>query len=254
MISHIDPENLIRIIPAEGKNGKRGYPKYWVAFLFGVIPVKALILANGELYEIDSLRERIHNEEFDLVIGVDGGSRYAPVLNVTIEVVIGDMDSISAEEQRKYQDASFISYPGEKDETDLELALLYASERGADKIVIVGAMGGRMDMTISNIQLVAHASSESCRVEVWHGNQTGWIIQPPGEDIPGNSGDTVSLIPMGGDTRGIITTGMKYPLNNETLTMQTRGISNLIETNPAHVAFTDGLLLAVHTPGKSLER
>jgi hypothetical protein len=163
-ISHIDPENLIRIIPAEGKYGKRSYPKYWVAFLFGVIPVNALILANGELDDIEILQERIHNEEFDLVIGVDGGSRYAPVLNVAIDVVIGDMDSISPDEHRKYQDARFISYPGEKDETDLELALLYAREQGADKIVLVGAMGGRMDMTISNIQLIAHASLYSSRI------------------------------------------------------------------------------------------
>ena len=142
----------------------------------------------------------------------------------------------------------------EKDETDLELSVLYAIEQGADKIVVVGIMGGRMDMTISNIQLIAHASSDSCRIEVWHGNQTGWIIQPPGEDIPGNSGDTISLIPLGGNARGIITTGMKYPLNSEILTMQTRGVSNRIDSPPVHVAFSDGLLLVVHTPGKSLER
>jgi thiamine pyrophosphokinase len=214
--------------------------------------VNALVLANGELYEIEVLRSRIQKEVFDLVIGVDGGSRYAFELNVTADVIIGDMDSIY--EKHRYKDANFISYPNEKDETDLELALLYAREHGADTIVIAGALGGRMDMTISNIQLVAHLSSDSCRIEVWHGNQTGWIIQPPGEGIPGNSGDTISLIPLGGDASGVATKGMKYPLNNENLSMRTRGISNLIDNPPAHVTFTRGLLLVVHTPGKSLER
>lgn len=214
--------------------------------------MNALILANGELYEAEMLRSRIHKEVFDLVIGVDGGSRYSFELNVTADVIIGDMDSIS--EKHRYKDANFISYPDEKDETDLELALLYAKEQGADKIVIVGAIGGRMDMTISNIQLVAHTSSDSCRIEVWHGDQTGWIIHPPGEDIPGNRGDTVSLVPLGGDALGVATKGMKYPLNNENLSMQTRGVSNLIDNPPAHVAFADGLLLVVHTPGNSLER
>ena len=213
-----------------------------------------LVLANGELYEIETLRERIQKEEFDLVIGVDGGSRYAPELKVTTDVIIGDMDSLSSDEHLRNKNARFISYPEEKDETDLEIALLYAKEHGADKIVIVGAMGGRMDMTISNMQLLAYASSESCRIEVWHGDQTGWIIQPPGDDIPGNRGDTVSLIPLGGDALGVATKGMKYPLKNEELTMQTRGVSNRIESPPAHVTFSDGKLLVVHTPGNSPER
>jgi thiamine pyrophosphokinase len=222
--------------------------------LYGEIPVNILVLANGELYEIETLRERIQKEEFGLVIGVDGGSRYAPELKVTTDVIIGDMDSLSSHELDENKNARYISYPEEKDETDLELALLYAREQAADKIVVVGVMGRRMDMTISNIQLVAYASSDSCRIEIWHGNQTGWIIQPPGEDIPGSTGDTISLIPLGGDARSIITTGMKYPLNNENLTMQTRGVSNRIDSMPAHIAFSDGKLLVIHTPGNTFER
>jgi thiamine pyrophosphokinase len=124
--------------------------------LYGEIPVNILVLANGELNEIETLRERIQKEEFGLVIGVDGGSRYASELKVTTDVIIGDMDSLSSDEQLRNQNARFISYPEEKDETDLEIALLYAKEHGADKIVIVGAMGGRMDMTISNMHLLAY--------------------------------------------------------------------------------------------------
>jgi thiamine pyrophosphokinase len=216
--------------------------------------VNALVLANGELYEAEVLRRRISKEVFDLVIGVDGGSLHASELNVTIDVIIGDMDSISPHEQEENKNARFISYPEKKDETDLELALLYSKAQEVDKIVVVGAMGGRMDMTISNIQLLANASSGSCRIEVWHGNQTGWIIHPPGEDIPGNVGDTVSLIPIGGNSLGITTKGLKYPLNNEELTMKSRGVSNRIDSLPAHVAFSEGLLMVVHTPEKSIER
>jgi thiamine pyrophosphokinase len=216
--------------------------------------VNALVLANGELYETEILRKRISKEVFDLVIGVDGGSLRASELNVAIDVIIGDMDSISPHEQDENKSATFISYPGEKDETDLELALLYARDQGVDKIIVVGVMGGRMDMTISNIQLVAHASSGSCRIEVWHGNQTGWVIHPPGEDIPGNVGDTVSLIPVGGSSSGIMTRGLKYPLRNEELSMKSRGVSNRIDSLPAHVAFSNGQLLVVHTPGNTIER
>ncbi|MBN2076347.1 MAG: thiamine diphosphokinase [Dehalococcoidales bacterium] len=216
--------------------------------------MNALVLANGELYETEILRERIQDEVFDLVIGVDGGSRYASELNITVDVIIGDMDSFPSHKHLGNKNTRFISYPEEKNETDLELALLYTTEQGVDKIVVVGAMGGRMDMTISNIQLIAHASSGSCRIEIWHGEQTGWFIQPPGEDIHRNPGDTISLIPIGGYASGITTKGMKYPLNNEELTMKSRGVSNRIESPPAHVTFRDGQLLVVHTPGNAPER
>jgi len=212
-------------------------------------PVKALILVNGELYKPHVLRRRIGAEAFDLVLGADGGARNAHTLNVTLDAIIGDLDSVSDLEQQGISNTQVVSYPAEKDETDLELALLYAKEQGADQMVMVGAMGGRMEMTISNILLIARASLSSCRIEMWHGEQTGWVIRPPGEDISGHPGDMVSLIPLGGDVSGITTKGLKYSLKNEELTFGTaRGISNLLEKPSAHVKLSKGFLLAIHTP------
>jgi len=209
--------------------------------------VKALILVNGELYRPDVLRSRIEKEVFDLVLGVDGGSRYANTLNVTIDAVIGDLDSITAQEQKGLGSVKYVSYPPEKDETDLELALLYAKEQGAGEIIMVGAMGGRIDMTIANILLMAHVNFSICRIEFWHGEQTGRLIKPPGEDISGHPGDTVSLIPLGGDASGITTKGLKYPLNDAVLTFgSSRGISNLMTGRSAHVRLLHGQLLAIH--------
>ncbi len=214
--------------------------------------MKALILANGELYKPDVLRSRIRAETFDLVLGADGGARYACTLNVTLNAIIGDLDSLSGLAPQDSNNTEFVSYPAGKNETDLELALLYAGERGIDQIVMVGVMGGRMDMTIANIMLLTHASLSSCRIEVWHGEQTGWVIKPPGEDISGHPGDTVSLIPLGGDASGITTQGLKYSLKDEELTFgPARGISNLLEKPSAHIKLAEGLLLAIHTPGRS---
>ena len=221
-------------------------------FVCEVNPMKALILVNGELYEPDVLRSRIRAEIFDLVLGADAGARYADILNVTLDTIIGDMDSLSDLEEQGIGNTEFVSYPAEKDETDLELALLYAEEHGADQIVIVGAMGGRMDMTIANILLITRTNLSSCRIEVWQGEQTGWTIKPPGEDISGHPGDTVSLIALGGAASGITTKGLKYSLKDEDLTFgSARGISNLLEVPSAHVKLSEGFLLAVHTPGRS---
>ncbi|MFC2007901.1 thiamine diphosphokinase [Chloroflexota bacterium] len=217
--------------------------------------MKALILVNGELYKPDVLRSRIRTETFDLVLGADGGARYAATLNITIDTIIGDLDSLSVLGEQGIGNTGFVQYSSEKDETDLELALLYAVRQGADQIVMVGVMGGRMDMTIANILLITRASLSSCRIEVWHGEQTGWVIRPPGEDISGHPGDTVSLIPLDGGASGITTKGLKYPLKDENLTFSpARGISNLMEKPSAHIKLSEGLLLAVHTPGSARER
>ncbi|MEE8318934.1 MAG: thiamine diphosphokinase [Dehalococcoidales bacterium] len=214
--------------------------------------MKALILVNSELYKPDVLRSRISAERFDLVLGADGGARHAAAFNVTLDAVIGDMDSLPDSGPPGIKDAEFISYPAGKDETDLELALLYAGEQGVDRIVMVGVMGGRMDMTIANINLLTHARLGSCRIEVWHGVQTGWVIRPPGGDITGHPGDTVSLIPLAGDASGITTKGLKYSLKDEELTSgPARGIGNRLEKSSARIKLSDGLLLVVHTPGRA---
>ena len=214
--------------------------------------MKALILANGELYKSDVLRRRISTEAFDLVLGADGGARYADTLNVTVDAIIGDLDSLSGLEQPCISNAKLVSYPVEKNETDLELAFLYATKKGADQIVVVGAMGGRMDMTIANILLITQASYGSCRIKVWHGEQTGWVIKPPGEDIYGHPGDIISLIPIGGYASGITTKGLKYSLHDEELSIvTTRGISNQLESQFAHIKLSDGLLLVIHTPSEA---
>ena len=211
--------------------------------------MKVLILANGELFKSDVLQRRIRNEAFDLMLGADGGALYADTLKVTLDAIIGDLDSLSVAEQKGIGNTKLVSYPPEKDETDLELALHYAEEQGAAQIVIVGAIGGRMDMTIANMLLISHTSFSSCKIKVWHGEQTGWVIRPPGEDISGHPGDIVSLIPIGGNASGITTRGLKYSLNDEDLSMVTpRGISNRLESPFAHIKLSDGLLLVIHTP------
>jgi thiamine pyrophosphokinase len=215
--------------------------------------MKALLLVNGELDKPEILRSRIRAERFDMLLGVDGGARYANLFNIKLDAIIGDLDSLSELEQQSMNNTEFISYPAEKNETDLELALLYAKKQGANKIVMVGVMGARMDMTIANILLIGHVRMSSCRVEVWHGEQTGWVIKPPGEDILGKPGDMVSLIPLFGDALGISTHGLKYSLNNEDLISgSTRGISNILDKPSAHIKLLKGFLLAIHTPRKAL--
>jgi thiamine pyrophosphokinase len=218
------------------------------------MPQTTIILANGQLSEPDILCQRLADLGTGPVFAADGGSIYAAALGLTLDAVIGDMDSIPDSLRRtlEAQGTAFHQSPSHKDETDLELALLYAIDQGAESIVILGALGGRLDMSIANIMLLTHPRLAGTPIELWAGDQTAWLICPPGQDLTGNPGDTLSLIPLGGDAQGVSTHRLAYPLVDETLVFgPARGVSNIFEAHTARVDLREGLLLAVHTPGKA---
>ena len=211
---------------------------------------RTLILANGELLEGATLKARIEAWSPDMVIAADGGSRHASKLDLKIDLVVGDLDSMepAQRETLRAQGTQFEHYKAEKEETDLELALLRAVEQGAAEIAVVGIVGDRLDMVVANIQLLTHEALSSIRAELWLGRQTAWLIRPPGGEFEGAPGDTLSLIPLKGDATSVTTSGLAYPLQEETLTFgPARGVSNVMEQEVCRVDLEAGILLAVHT-------
>jgi thiamine pyrophosphokinase len=214
--------------------------------------MRALIVANGELSD----DERVPGDHLKaaLVIAVDGGWRHCRDLGLQVDVVIGDLDSLRPAqlEESRARTSQIIPYPPEKDETDLELALLYAVERGATEVTVLAGLGGRIDMSLANISLLFHPDLNSVRIVFWHHGQRLWRIRPPGETISGQVGDTLSLIPFTGDASGIRTEQLAYPLNDEHLTFgQARGISNVFTGNLARIELESGTLVAVWTRGRA---
>jgi len=203
----------------------------------------AVIVANGELEPHTRLRQLW--ERADLRIAADGGARNARLsLERVPHTIIGDMDSLD-DETRAWADgqhAEFIQHPVAKNETDLELALLLAQQRGARHITILGAFGGRADQSVANVMLLTRAPNvriAAADSEMWVGTGS--------EEIQGTQGDTISLIPLSRRVEGIITTDLEYPLRAETLELgSTRGISNVMQRNQAKVEWSNGTLLLVH--------
>jgi thiamine pyrophosphokinase len=215
---------------------------------------RAIVLSNGEIDRLRIVRERIMGWGEAMVVAADNGVRFAGPLGLFPDIVIGDMDSIDPDLRQLFERdrVSLIQAPTEKDETDLELALLEAARRGAQHIVVLGALGGRVDMSLANILLLTHPELADIQVEVWVGEQTLWLVKPPGTEIHGHAGDTLSLLPIGGDAHGVSTENCGYPLVDETLAFgPARGISNVLTAPQARVDLREGLLLAVHTPGKA---
>jgi thiamine pyrophosphokinase len=211
----------------------------------------ALVIANGDLAEPDAIRPRLAGLAPRWVIAADGGARHALTLGLHVDVLIGDLDSIepAQAERLRAEGAQVIAHPPGKDETDLELALLQARALGAGEIVVLGAVGSRLDMTLSNVLLLLHPTLRPAQVVLWHGRQTAFVVLPPGSKIPARSGDGVSLIPLAGDALGVRTQGLAFPLNGETLHLAAaRGLSNVATDNRVRFTFNQGALLVVVRP------
>ena len=189
-----------------------------------------------------------------LVVAADGGVRVARDYGVAIDVVIGDMDSVDEDTLAELaaQGTDIQRSPAEKDETDLELALDWAVEHGADWIRVFGAMGGRLDQTLANMYLLALPSLKECDVRLVSRAQAAWLWYPGQHTLQGAQGDTVSLLPLDGFVSGIHTENLYYPLKGEQLTIgPARGISNVMQGDTAQISFDEGLLLVVHTIGRA---
>ena len=211
---------------------------------------RTLILTNGAIQDVSALKERIDAWSPEQVIAADGGSRHASTLGLKIDLVVGDLDSIehALRETLQGQGTQFEHFKPEKDETDLELALLRAVEKGATEIAVIGIVGNRLDMVLANIHLLTLDALIPIHAELWLGRQTAWLIRPSGEEFKGAPGDTLSLIPVKGDAIGVTTTGLAYPLQGDTLYFgSSRGVSNVMEQEGCRVDLETGILLAVHT-------
>jgi thiamine pyrophosphokinase len=213
--------------------------------------MRTVIIANGEPPSGNELEYWLR--EGDTLICADGGARAALAYGLLPERVIGDFDSLTEGELDRLAQRGVLldRHPTHKNETDLELALLHAVSVGNEEIVILGALGGRLDQTVANVMLLAMPQLTHCKVLIASDEEKTFLIRPGVSfELRGHAGDVVSLIPFGGDAMGIHTEGLEYPLCDETLYFgPARGVSNVMLGERATVTFTSGLLLCVQATG-----
>lgn len=207
--------------------------------------MRTIIFANGTIDNSDSIPSGK-----DLTIAADGGLHHCLSLGITPDVVIGDLDSLTGDDIKGLQIAGveIVRYPAKKDQTDLELALRLAIDRGADEILVFGAMGGRWDMSIANILLPAEQNLSDATIRIIDGRHEIMLLRA-GKEITfhGEKGDILSLIPLGLDALGINTVGLEYPLKDDVLRFgSSHGISNVLVEETARVFLKQGMLLCVH--------
>jgi thiamine pyrophosphokinase len=184
------------------------------------------------------------------VVAADSGLHLADGLGLHVDCVVGDMDSADPArvDDAERRGATVERHRPDKDATDLELALLAAQRHGVDRILIVGGAGGRLDHFLANVGLVTSPRFADVQIEALFGEARVSVARGGQEpfEIDGRVGELVTLLPVGGDARGVTTKGLEYPLQGEDLPLgTTRGVSNVVVDTPASVTLDDGVLLVI---------
>ncbi len=215
--------------------------------------MRAVIFANGFLNLPPHWAALVAQADF--IVAADGGGRHCLRLGVRPHLLIGDLDSLTSHEVARLEAQGVLvqRHPKEKDETDLELALLWAVAQGASHVDILAGLGGRWDQSIANLLLAAHPRLRHASLIYYDGPQRLFLIQSS-VTIHGHPGDTLSLIPLRGDAEGVTTEGLAYPLHEGRLPFGVSlGVSNRLVAPRATVRIRRGLLLGIHIPKDGLE-
>ncbi len=208
---------------------------------------RIVIFANGDLPNLEKARAILKSGDF--IIAADGGAKHILQLGRRPNVLIGDLDSITREAQQELEktNTEIIQFSRDKNETDLELAITHAINLNPPQIVIVAALGNRLDQTLGNISLMTSSQLAHFDVRLDDGVNEVLFCREQAQ-VHGKSGDIVSLVPWQGDVTGVVTSGLKWPLQSEILySNKTRGISNEMLDEIATIKNESGLLLVIHT-------
>lgn len=182
-----------------------------------------------------------------MCIAADSGLDHARRLGLLPDVVIGDLDSASpdAVDWARHQGVEICPYPTDKDQTDLELALEMAVAASPDRVVVAAIGGGRFDHLLANVAVLADDRFAGPDIDALVGTALVSVIRGQ-RRLRGQIGELVSLLATGGDALGVVTAGLRYPLQRETLRAgAARGVSNVFAAQRAVVTVTQGTLLAI---------
>jgi thiamine pyrophosphokinase len=212
---------------------------------------KIIIISGGEI-ELDPVFYKRFVNEGDYIICADSGTDNALKVGINPDIIVGDMDSINPQTLTEItnRNIEIHKYNPEKDFSDTEIAIQYAMTMNINEIIIFGAIGDRLDHTLSNIHLIKTCLEKGYNAKIVNKKNEVSLINDS-IYIDGKKGDLVSLIPLTEEVEGVITDGLYYPLKDETLFLgSTRGNSNVMIDDKAIVKIKSGLLLVIKTFGE----
>lgn len=191
-----------------------------------------------------------HLEPHHDVVCADSGFDHALALGLDVHVLAGDLDSVSIDGRLRAESSPIDIHRAhvDKNETDTEIALELAVERGATSITLLTGGGGRLDHLLGVVAaLASDALAGLDDLQAWIGRDHLRVVRP-GRTVPIDVevGRIVSLLPIVGPAVDVRTSGLRWNLDGETLlASRARGVSNLVVHDSPTVELGTGVLAVV---------
>ena len=205
-----------------------------------------LILANGDLHLSYDLLQI--TRKADSLIAADGGAKHCKKLGRFADTLIGDLDSVSDKLLREFKarGIEIHKYPARKNATDLELATDHAMDKGSTDIYFAGMLGGRWDMSLANIFLLAHEKYDKLHLTIFGNDCLMHVLHPGQHSFTTKIKQRASLVPLKHDCENISLTGFEYPLHQQTIPFGSSiGISNITTDVTVTTEHSKGVLLLI---------
>lgn len=206
-----------------------------------------IIIGAGDFENI-----QIPVEKDDYVIAADGGYQYCKQMQIEPDLILGDMDSVAKEVReeifafgKKHPDKVKI-LPSMKDDTDMLSAVRTGLEKGYWNFVLYGAMGGRLEHTIANIQCLIYLKNHGAHGYMVEKERTVMVAKEETIHFKSEKEGFFSMFALQQRAEGVTIRGMKYPLEDAVITDEFPiGISNEFIGEASEITVKKGTLLLI---------
>ncbi len=174
----------------------------------------AILLLHGDPPEAEFLLRlrRVH----PFLLACDGAANQLVALEIAPDAILGDFDSLNAEAKQSFAQVPLLARPNQ-DQTDGEKGLIYLKEQGFKEVVLLGALGGRLDHLLYHLAFLARPAYRGMRILLEEQCQWGQVIEGV-QEVDSYPGQVVSLLPLYGLTR-VTSKGLKYELRQQNLAL-----------------------------------
>lgn len=200
---------------------------------------KALLISGGRKVS----KELIEKYPDRFVIVADGGARLLMKYKLPADLLLGDLDSIGNEalDYIKENKIEVKKFPAKKDFTDTELALSYLVEEAYEDIVILGALGTRLDHELANLLNIKKLYKKGIRAKIEDDYNEVIYVEEGSYDFVKTNKKYFSLI-NAGDRINFTTKGLYYEVKDLEINSEnpSRGVSNEMVEDKATIIINSG--------------
>lgn len=204
--------------------------------------MRCVIISGSPDTDISFIKQIVKSDDY--VICADMGFHFAKEANIKPDLIIGDFDSCT---EIIPDDSEIIKLIPEKDDSDTAHCVEVALNRGFDDIVLLGAVGGRIDHMLANLSVLLYIANKGANGILLSKNEKIMLLQKGKHSFSKLNGKTFSLFPFGCEKVCVSYSGVKYMLNRQFIYSEafSLGLSNIFTADDSEICIHDGNALLI---------